>query len=82
MKERDAVQVKLYDRNFIFAKEDYFSFAPLLHVKCETILGRLFPPGKYSFAIVTNPRTKKIAIYKTFYEAIWLYLDGEEIENQ
>lgn len=79
---KDAVKVQLYDRNFIFSKEDYFNFAPLLHVKCETLLGRLFPPGKYSFAILTHPRTKKIAIYKTFYEAIWVYLDGEDIENQ
>lgn len=80
---KDAVKVQLYDRNFIFAKEDYFNFAPLLHVKCETILVRLFPPCKYSFAILTNPRTKKISIFKTFYEAIWVYLDGElEIENQ
>ena len=46
------------------------------------MLGRLFPPEKYSFAILTLPRTKKIAIYKTFYEANWVYLDGEDIENQ
>ena len=79
---KDAVKVVLYDRNFVFAKEDYFNYAPLLHVKCETILCRLFPPCKYSFAILTNPRTKKISIFKTFYD-IWVYLDGElEIENQ
>lgn len=82
MKKED-VKVVLYDRNFIFAKVDYFNYAPLLHVKCEKLLCRLFPPGNYSFAIVTNPRTKKIAIFKTFYEAIWVYLDGEiDIENQ
>lgn len=80
--KKENVKVELYDRNFIFSKVEYFNFAPLLYVKCETMLGRLFPPEKYSFAILTLPRTKKIAIYKTFYEANWVYLDGEDIENQ
>lgn len=77
------VKVELYDRNFIFKKVEYFAFAPLLHVKVETILGRLFKASEYSFAIITNPRSKKIAIFKSFYESIWIFLDGElDIENR